>query len=63
MGFSKDWPRMNTLPEWFTIEPKHKYTVKDLSGGSKKQTGQKLHAGFPVNLPANGELRLLIETQ
>ena len=54
---------MNTLPEWFTIEPKHKYTVKDLSGGSKKQTGQKLHAGFPVNLPANGELRLLIETQ
>ena len=34
MGFSKDWPRMNTLPEWFTVEPKHKYTVKDLSGSS-----------------------------
>jgi len=61
MGFSKDWPRMNTLPEWFTVEPKAEYTVKDLSGTSKKRTGEQLHAGLPVKLPANGELRLLIQ--
>ena len=61
MGFSKDWPRMNTLPEWFTVEPKTKYTVKDLSADLKKRTGEKLHTGFPVKLPANGEIRLLIE--
>ncbi len=61
MGFSKDWPRMNTLPEWFTVEGKHTYTVKEISGGSKKITGEKLHAGLPVKLPANGELRLLIK--
>jgi hypothetical protein len=52
---------MNTLPEWFTVEPKAEYTVKDLSGTSKKITGNKLHAGLPVNLAANEEVRLLIE--
>jgi hypothetical protein len=62
MGFSKDWPRMNTLPEWFTVESKAKYTVNNIStGSSMKRTGKKLHAGLPVKIPANGALRLLVE--
>ncbi|MDZ7721250.1 MAG: hypothetical protein U5R06_00115 [candidate division KSB1 bacterium] len=27
MGFHKDWPRMNTLPEWYTVEPERNYSV------------------------------------
>lgn len=62
MGFSKDWPRMNTLPEWFTVESKAKYTIKNISAGSSlKRTGKKLHAGLPVKIPAGGEVRLLVE--
>ncbi len=61
MGFSKDWPRMNTLPEWFTVEPKATYTVNNISTGSNiKRTGEQLHAGLAVTIPAGGEIRLLI---
>jgi hypothetical protein len=62
MGFSKDWPRMNTLPEWFTVESKAKYTINNISADSSmKRTGAKLHAGLPIKVPAGGEVRLLIE--
>ena len=62
MGFSKDWPRMNTLPEWFTVEPKTKYTINNITAdSSKKRTGEKLHAGLPVKISADGEIRLLVE--
>ena len=27
MGFQQDWPRMNTLPEWFTVELDKRYKV------------------------------------
>ena len=61
MGFSKDWPRMNTLPEWFTVESKIEYTVSNiLADSSIKRTGKKLHAGLPVKIPASGEIRLLV---
>ena len=30
MGFAQDWPRMNTLPEWFTVEPTKLYLVDGL---------------------------------
>jgi hypothetical protein len=64
LGFSKDWPRMNTLPEWFTVEPKTKYTIKNITAdSSKKRIGEKLHAGLPVKIPAGGEIRLLVESR
>ena len=62
MGFSKDWPRMNTLPEWFTVEPKTKYTINNITAdSSKKRTGEKLHTGLPVKIRAGREIRLLVE--
>ena len=61
MGFKHDWPRMNTLPEWFTVELARKYVVKDLADGSKKTyTGKQLHDGLPVELQAGEEQRFLI---
>ena len=61
MGFRRDWPRMNTLPEWFTVEPDKLYTVREAGAGTEAaQTGKELHAGLPVEVPAGGEVRLLV---
>jgi len=58
MGFKRDWPRMNTVPEWFTVEPdeKHHYVV-----GDAVHTGKALHAGLPVRLDAGKSLRLTVK--
>jgi len=65
MGFKKDWPRMNTMPEWFTVEPAGKYVLKNVTAGSKtlsmsKHTGKQLHAGVPIELQGGKEQRLLL---
>ncbi len=61
MGFKYDWPRMNTVPEWFTVEPSETYTVKSLVDGSTKSyTGQQLHDGLPVKVQAGREQRFLV---
>ena len=62
MGFSRDWPRMNTMPEWFTVDPAKKYTVKDVTNNSKKTyTGKQLRHGLTVDIGAGQELILRIE--
>lgn len=62
MGFKYDWPRMNTIPEWFTVEPDQQYRVKDLTAGSEKTcTGTELHKGLTIHLGAGEEKRLLVE--
>jgi hypothetical protein len=61
MGFSKDWPRMNTMPEWFTAEPDLDYVVEDINTGTTTSyTGTQLHAGLPVTLDPGIEKLLLI---
>jgi hypothetical protein len=60
MGFDKDWPRMNTLPEWFTVQPDHQYTVQGLAGTSKSLAGKQLRDGLPVALDEAQTLRLKI---
>ena len=62
MGFKKDWPRMNTMPEWFTVALEKKYTVRNLTAGSTgRHTGKQLHEGLKLELKAGAELRLEIE--
>jgi hypothetical protein len=55
--FKKDWPRMNTIPEWFTVEPEKNYTVEE-GGENRTYTGAQLHEGLSVTLKA-GEERVL----
>jgi len=62
MGFTQDWPRMNTLPEWFTVEATQTYTIWDLDSGSKTvRTGRQLHDSLEVTLTAGTEKRLVIQ--
>jgi len=62
MGFAKDWPRMNTLPEWFTVEAERQYTIWDLDSGEKTtRTGKELNAGLNMDLPAGVQKRIAIQ--
>ena len=62
MKFKHDWPRMNTMPEWFVVEADKKYTVEDVDSGTKKTyTGKQLSEGLPVELKAPVEKRLLVK--
>jgi len=62
MGFQHDWPRMNTLPEWFTVEAGRTYTVRDPSGGeAKTYTGKEMAEGIPVHLEPGRERRLEVQ--
>jgi hypothetical protein len=63
MGFEVDWPRMNAVPEWFTVEPDdaHGYTVEDVDRGSPRTvSGKTLSEGLPVRLEPGQPLRLLV---
>jgi hypothetical protein len=60
LRFRHDWPRMNTLPEWFTVEPGQTYQVRMGTGPEQGWTGQQLHDGLPVDLPQEGEIRIRI---
>ena len=63
MGFEQDWPRMNAVPEWFTVEPdeEHAYEIEDVDRGTiKVVTGASLREGLPVALEPGKPLRLMV---
>lgn len=63
MGFAKDLPRMNAMPEWFTVEPdeSHLYTIEDLNSGKVRTvTGKLLNEGLPVHIEPSKPLRLIV---
>ena len=62
MGVEKDWPRMNTLPEWFTVDFDTTYRITNV-GTQKAQTrtGRQLHDGLGLNLQAGESRTLCVE--
>jgi hypothetical protein len=64
MGFTKDWPRMNTIPEWFVVEPEAEYVVEDVeSGSTSSHSGEDLHEGLPVKLESGREILLRVRPE
>jgi len=65
LGFHRDWPRMNTVPEWYTVEPDATpYLVENVASGAKEtRTGQQLHEGLPVTLAAGQPSRWIVRRQ
>ena len=62
MNFKKDWPRMNTMVEWFTVEPEDNYVLENLTTGSKTQyTGKQLHEGVPIVFSSAMEQRMILK--
>jgi len=59
MGFRRDWPRMNTLPEWFTVESQGRYAVALEGGLALESSGRRArdrtgHQGNHQPLPKPG---------
>jgi len=64
MGFEQDWPRMNAVPEWFTVEPDdaHMYAVENVDAGTTERvSGKSLSEGLPVRIEAGKSLRLVVK--
>lgn len=63
MGFEQDWPRMNAVPEWFSVEPdeEHVYTVENVDTGTTgRVSGKSLSEGLPVRIETGKPLRLVV---
>ncbi len=61
MGFAKDWPRMNTLPEWFTVEADRSYGIQDLASGTRTtRSGKQLSEGIAVSVAPGEKKHLLV---
>jgi hypothetical protein len=63
MGFGQDWPRMNAVPEWFTVEPdeSHRYIVKNIDARTQENvSGKLLSEGLPVRIEPDKPLRLVV---
>ena len=57
-----DYPRINQFPEWFTVDPQVRYSIKSSESKlSDNYSGASLLNGIPIKLDA-GE-RLIIEIQ
>jgi len=63
LGFTKDWPRINTLPEWFTVETARKYSFDEPASGSHTiHTGKQLSEGVDVVFKAGDEKQFIVHT-
>jgi hypothetical protein len=55
---------MNTLPEWFTVDPGRRYAVRRVRNGTpgpeRTFSGKELHQGLAVEARAGDEVRLLV---
>ena len=63
MGFEQDWPRMNAVPEWYTVEPdeSHLYRVEDIDAKwTRVVSGKSLSEGLPVRIEPGKPLRLMV---
>lgn len=64
MHFDTDWPRLNTMPEWFTVVPDdhHRYSLEDVDTGTRETaTGRQLSRGWPVRVEAGKPLRWVVQ--
>jgi hypothetical protein len=63
LGLPADWPRINSYPEWFTVEAEQRYRVTDVATGkSTIHSGAELARGLPVSVRAGTMLRLRVQS-
>jgi hypothetical protein len=56
-----DWPRINQFPEWFTVSAGKNYSIqREGELEPRSESAERLRAGWPVELPANGMVRLTV---
>jgi hypothetical protein len=56
-----DWPRINSYPEWYTVEARARYRVLDFgTGRSRLVSGAELVQGLPLVVGAKRQVRLIV---
>ena len=56
-----DWPRINSYPEWYTVDESARYRVRDLATGrSRTVAGAELARGLAVEAQPRRQVRLEI---
>jgi hypothetical protein len=66
MGFDEDWPRMNAVPEWFTVEPNedHLYDISNVDNSIEGTVpGLLLSEGLPISLEPGVPVQLIVRPQ
>jgi hypothetical protein len=44
-----DWPRINSFPEWYTVDAAREYQMRDLrTRREERRRGDQLASGLPV---------------
>jgi hypothetical protein len=57
-----DYPRINQFPEWFTVSPGVRCSVRSArTGAERKLTAEELWAGLPFRLDPGREVRLQVK--
>ena len=60
LGMSRDYPRINAFPEWFTVEPLEVYVVERKGKQPERVLGDQLINGFPLSLDAGSSVRVTV---
>jgi len=61
LGLPADWPRINSYPEWYTVDATARYRVLDAATGkSRIVTGAELVQGLPMELRRGEQARLVV---
>jgi hypothetical protein len=56
-----DWPRINSFPEWYTVDSARTYRVRDVRAGtSESRRGDQLASGLAVRVAPEAPLRLIV---
>ena len=64
LGLPMDWPRINSYPEWYTVDERARYRVLDLSTGrGRTVTGGELARGLAVEAQPRRQVRLEISRE
>jgi hypothetical protein len=63
MGMPVNYPRINELPEWFTVRADERYAVEGLPTGAATWTGAQMATGVPVTLEAGAPVELVVRKQ
>jgi len=61
LGLPADWPRINSYPEWYTVDERARYRVHDVSTGRTRTVlGEELARGLNVEAQPRRQVRLEI---
>jgi len=61
LGLPADWPRINSYPEWYTVDATARYRVLDAATGKNRiVTGAELVQGLPMELRRGEQARLVV---